>query len=168
MPLTTAVTACFRGYADFSGRARRSEYWWWTLFSLASQAVLLGAALAVLFAGIATAPAAEPNGATSSGALGGAGILGTVLLIMAGLLSLALVLPGLAVTVRRLHDGDRSGWWILLSVVPLGSIVLLVLEVVEGTPGLNRHASSPRGSLAQAVPDTAEPAGAEQGHGTSA
>ncbi len=66
--------------------------------------------------------------------------------VVGGLVSLALLLPSLGVSVRRLHDTDRSGWWLLILLVPLiGVIVLLVFSVSDSTPGSNRFGASPKG-----------------------
>ena len=98
MTFGQSIKTCFSKYADFSGRASRSEYWWWVLF----------------------------------GFLVSAG-LGMINEILAGLFSLATLLPYLAVGARRLHDTDRSGWWQLLALIPLiGWIVLLIWYVQEG------------------------------------
>jgi uncharacterized membrane protein YhaH (DUF805 family) len=65
---------------------------------------------------------------------------------------LAILIPSLAVTVRRLHDIDRSGWWIFINLIPLiGAIVLLVFAVSEGTPGNNRYGPNPKGATARVV-----------------
>ena len=105
-----AFQSALGNYANFNGRARRSEYWWFF--------VIVNVVVGVLtLAGGAILPA-----------LAGVG----------GLVALALLLPALAVTVRRLHDTDRSGWWILLGLVPFGGIVLLVFFFLPGTSGPNR------------------------------
>lgn len=146
MSPTDAVKTCFRKYVDFSGRARRSEYWWWTLFSTVAQLVIVAVGLALIFSALAAAGTTSTDGSPSTGALGALGVVAIVLFVVAGLFSLATLLPGLAVTVRRLHDGDHSGWWILLSLVPVGGFVLLVLEIMDGTPGPNRFGPSPKGA----------------------
>lgn len=65
--------------------------------------------------------------------------------LLSGLVGLALLLPTLAVGVRRLHDGDHSGWWLFIGLIPLiGTIVLLVFLIRDGTPGLNRFGPSPK------------------------
>jgi uncharacterized membrane protein YhaH (DUF805 family) len=102
-------------YVDFSGRAPRSEYWWWVL-------ALVGAAFAVSF--VVAIFTGDPDVADG----------------LVGLLWLGTILPSLAVGARRLHDTDRSGWWLLIGLVPLvGGIVLLVLMATEGSRHPNRY-----------------------------
>lgn len=110
-------------YAVFSGRARRQEYWYFFLFSL-----IISIVLAVV------------DGVTGSfSAEAGVGLLG-------GIYALAVLIPGLAVSVRRLHDTGRSGWWLLIALIPvIGAIVLLVFMVLEGKPGTNQYGSNPKG-----------------------
>jgi uncharacterized membrane protein YhaH (DUF805 family) len=108
-----AIAICFRKYVTFSGRAGRPEFWWWALFELLVLIVAV-AVDAFLF---------HPQSGVGP---------------IYGLSILALLLPGLAVTVRRLHDTDRSGWWILLGFIPFGGIVLLVFYCLRGTEGPNR------------------------------
>lgn len=113
-------------YAVFSGRARRKEYWYFFLFSL-----IISIVLAVV------------DGVTGSfSAEAGVGLLG-------GIYALAVLIPGLAVSVRRLHDTGRSGWWLLIALIPvIGAIVLLVFMVLEGKPGTNQYGSNPKGVAA--------------------
>ena len=117
-------------YADFSGRSRRQEYWMFilgtTLFYIVS-ALLIGAIVAV-----------SPEGSDA------AGIVLIILIALLALAYLALIVPSLAVMVRRLHDRDMSGWLILISFIPLGGIVLLVFMCIEGTPGPNRYGPDPK------------------------
>ena len=110
-------------YATFSGRAQRAEYWYFFLFYL------------LIFIGLSIL-----DGLTGSfSAESGMGFLG-------GLLSLALFVPSLAVGVRRLHDTGRSGWFLLLALIPLvGAIVLLVFAVQDSTPGENQYGPNPKG-----------------------
>jgi len=112
MTFTESIkTVLISKYATFSGRATRSEYWWFTLFSFVVQIGLMIVS----------------------------GILNSSFLLIAYLvIFLATIIPATAVTVRRLHDTDRSGWWILLSLVPLGFIVLIVWFASRGTQGTNR------------------------------
>jgi len=121
MSFTDAVRTCLSKYVDFSGRARRSEYWWFALFVILAGAV----------------------GAILDGLFGTRSDLGTG--VVQGLINLALLLPGLAVAVRRLHDTGRTGWWILIGLVPLvGWIVLLVFYVQDSVPD-NEHGPNPKG-----------------------
>ena len=108
-------------YATFSGRARRSEYWYFFLMYL-----LIFILLAIV------------DGITGSfSAKSGVGLL-------SGVFALAMLLPSLAVGVRRLHDIGRSGWWLLIAFVPLiGGIVLLLFAVKVGTPGDNEYGATP-------------------------
>ena len=72
--------------------------------------------------------------------------------LLSGIYSLVVLIPSLAVTVRRLHDIDRTGWWILIGLVPLiGAIVLLVLALLDGTPGNNRYGPNPKEAAARVV-----------------
>ncbi|WP_402469962.1 DUF805 domain-containing protein [Isoptericola aurantiacus] len=125
-----AVATVFSRYATFSGRARRSEFWWWYLFVL-----LLSIAVSVVVAVTGGYSIDDETGLPVYGS-------GTALLIL--LLWLVLVVPNIAVTVRRLHDTDRSGFWWFIGFVPLvGWIILLVLMVLEGTQGPNRYGPDP-------------------------
>ena len=101
-------------FANFRGRARRAEYWWFTLAN-----VLVVIALGIL-----------------AGAVNG-------LWVLSSLYVLAMVVPSVAVAVRRLHDTDKSGWFLLLGVVPFfGGLILLVLMLIDSTPGANRYGVS--------------------------
>ncbi len=110
-----AVSSGLSKYATFSGRARRSEYWFFALFNF-----LVGVAAGILDA-----------------------VIGITLLYP--LAALALLLPGLAVAVRRLHDTGRSGWWLLIALVPFaGAIVLIVFFCQDSHPAPNEHGPSPK------------------------
>lgn len=112
-------------YAEFNGRSRRMEYW---MFMLIHSVIVLVLCIGVVGFGILKQPIV---GATSS--------------LLLGAYSLAVLIPGLAVTARRLHDIDKSGWWILISLVPVvGGIVLLVFTVLDGTHGSNQYGTDPR------------------------
>jgi uncharacterized membrane protein YhaH (DUF805 family) len=116
-------------YAVFSGRSRRMEYWYFVLFN-----IIVSIVLGVIDGLLGT-----------SGSYAGAGLL-------SGIYGLAVLIPSLAVTVRRLHDTDRTGWWILIALVPLiGVIVLLVFALLEGTPGDNQYGPNPKGATARVV-----------------
>ena len=113
-------------YAVFSGRARRKEYWYFALFNM-----IISIVLAVI------------DGVTGSfSAEAGMGLLG-------GIYTLAILIPGIAVSVRRLHDTERSGWWLLIALVPLiGAIVLLVFMVQDSKPGQNQYGANPKEATA--------------------
>ena len=114
-------------YAVFSGRSRRMEYWYFVLFN-----IIVSIVLGVIDGLLGT-----------SGSYAGAGLL-------SGIYGLAVLIPSLAVTVRRLHDTDRTGWWILIALVPLiGVIVLLVFALLEGTPGDNQYGPNPKEASAR-------------------
>jgi uncharacterized membrane protein YhaH (DUF805 family) len=112
-----------RKYATFTGRARRKEFWFFQLFVL-----LIAFALAVVDRLFGVFDAESGLG------------------MLSGLFSLAMFVPNLAVSVRRLHDTDRSGWWLLLCFLPIiGIIVLLVFFCLDGTRGTNRFGENPKG-----------------------
>lgn len=123
------MLAPLKKYADFQGRARRMEYW---MFALGE--IIFFCVLAALI------------GITGGYDESGANPLSMVFWLIYGVGALALIIPGLAVSVRRLHDTNRSGWWIFISLVPLiGGIWYLVLTVLDGTPGPNRFGPDPKG-----------------------
>jgi uncharacterized membrane protein YhaH (DUF805 family) len=122
MNFMDAVRTCLNNYANFSGRARRSEFWWFVLFNFCVQ--------------IATS------------------IVDTILATLIGInvlsfiVMLALIVPGIAVSVRRMHDIGRSGWFVLLGLIPLvGPIILIIWYVKPGTPGPNQYGEDPKGGL---------------------
>jgi uncharacterized membrane protein YhaH (DUF805 family) len=109
-------------YVDFSGRARRKEYWYFVLFN-----ILIGVVLNFVDRAIGTVSASA-----------GVGMLG-------GIYTLAVLLPGIAVTIRRLHDTSRSGWWCLIVFVPvIGAIVLLIFMLLDSQAEPNAYGPSPK------------------------
>ena len=114
-----------RRYADFAGRSRRQEFW---MFQLG--VILFYIACFILI--------------SIGGAIGGETLSG-ILMIPFVLAVLALFVPSLAVAVRRLHDQDKSGWWLLISFIPFGGIVLIVFYCLEGTQGPNQFGPDPKG-----------------------
>jgi uncharacterized membrane protein YhaH (DUF805 family) len=117
MTFTEAIKSGFSNYVNFTGRAVRSEFWYWTLFSF----------LVSIVAGLIDY-----------------GIGGN---IVSELWGLATLLPGLAVAARRLHDTDRSGFWLFLLLLPLiGIIVLIVWWCFKGTSGSNQYGPDPLGA----------------------
>ena len=101
-------------YTKFDGRAGRAEFWW---FVLANFLVLV--ALAVLIA------------------------VSNIFWILYVGYALAVIVPSIAVAIRRLHDTNKSGWWLLIGIIPFGGIVLLVFYILEGTAGPNDHGAGP-------------------------
>ena len=101
-------------YADFTGRARRAEFWWYALANL-----LISIVFNILIA------------------------ISSIFWILDVIYVLAVLIPGLAVGVRRLHDTDKSGWWLLIALIPLvGIIVLIVFFATDGQPGPNKYGAS--------------------------
>jgi uncharacterized membrane protein YhaH (DUF805 family) len=113
-----AISSGFSNYVTFSGRAIRSEYWYWVLFTI------VGNIVAEIIDAVIGITAIDP------------------------LFGLAVLLPSIAVAVRRLHDLDRSGWWILIGLIPIiGWIILIIWYCGRGTVGSNRFGSDPLGAV---------------------
>ena len=121
MNMIQSISTVFSKYITFAGRAQRSEYWWFILF------ILIGSAVAAAFD-------------TVTGSMNftyGTGIIGAIF-------SLVIFLPCWAVEVRRLHDVGKSGWWLLIILIPLiGSIILLIWLIRKGTEGDNQYGPDP-------------------------
>ena len=129
MTMAQALRSCLRvNYANFDGRARRSEYWYFQLAVSLALLVPYAVALVGLFSN------------TTAGLL-----LGGVALVVMGLMRLAAIVPHYAVVSRRLHDTGRSGWLQLISFVPFGGIVLLIFAATDSTPGPNQYGPNPKG-----------------------
>ncbi len=112
-----------RQYADFGGRARRMEFWVFNVISMLIAIALVTVDAIMGFFNMTL----------------GFGLL-------SGIYSLAVLLPGLGVSVRRLHDSNRSGWWFLLVFIPIiGGLALLVFMFLGSTPGDNRFGPNPKG-----------------------
>ena len=121
-----------QNYANFSGRARRMEYWMFFLV----YALLSGSITAVVM-GLDWVVDFVTRGRWADSFSLEAGLT-------LGVFALVHLLPSIAVTVRRLHDTNRSGWWQLVSLVPVvGGLVMLVLYLLSGTPGANRFGEPP-------------------------
>ena len=117
--------AVLKKYAVFNGRARRKEYW---MFYLVNVLIIIGLILLDDLLGLPQAADIGPLG---------------------GLYLVLVLLPAIAVGVRRLHDTGRSGWWLLLSIVPIiGPLVLLVFNVQDSAPGDNRYGANPKTAVA--------------------
>jgi len=117
-----------RRYAEFSGRSRRMEYWMWVLFQfLIGMAVIV---LMMILGGGAMMAGGDVNAMAAAG--GGIVILWGLYMLMA----LAFIIPNIAVTIRRLHDTDRSGWWILMPLIPyVLAFVSMIGGAASGTQG---------------------------------
>ena len=105
MGFLEAVKTCFGKYATFSGRARRSEYWWFALLSFTLSFIP----------------------------------------VVNMIYGLAALIPGIAVCVRHLHDTGRSGWWLLLALVPIVNLILIYFYICDSQPGANQYGENPKG-----------------------
>jgi uncharacterized membrane protein YhaH (DUF805 family) len=135
MSFGQAIRTCIDKFATFDGRATRSEFWWWYLFTVLVS--MVGYIPLLVFGIIA---ASSSSGSTVSGVMG---IITVILWIVWIIVVFALLIPTFAVGCRRLHDRGQSGWLQLLVLVPCGNIVLLVFWVMEGTPGDNAYGPKP-------------------------
>lgn len=133
MTFQEAVKTCLSKYVTFSGRASRSEYWFFYLATILIMIVasILDGILGTGFKAVNPLTGLEQN----SG-------YGWIYLLAV----LGLFLPSLAVGIRRLHDGNRSGWWWLIALTGIGAIVLLVWFIQKGTTGENRYGPDPLGA----------------------
>lgn len=126
MTFQESISTCFKKYVDFNGRATKSEFWWFYLLQ-----VCLNITFQILSV-VATA-------AESSALVALIGILSTIC-------SLALFLPMLAVSARRLHDSNHSGWWYLIALTCIGIFYLLYLWAADGDKGANQYGPNPEGN----------------------
>ena len=115
MDFQTSVKTCFSKYADFSGRALRSEFWWFVLFSI------LGGIVTTIIDIMILGYSIESYGPVNI------------------IFSVVLILPGIAVTARRLHDVNRSGWWQLIELTIIGILLILVWNITEGEKKKNKY-----------------------------
>jgi len=134
MSFSDAVRTCLNKYATFDGRASRSEFWWFYLFTI----IVTFVVYLIPFAFTLIASAAGDNAIGTIFA-----ILGVIGFILVFVVAIALIIPMLAVGCRRLHDRGQSGWLQLLLLVPCGNIVLLIFWIMEGTPGENAYGPQP-------------------------
>mgnify|MGYP000396824464 FL=1 len=118
-------------YANFKGRARRKEYWMYTLIFT----VLLIALMTIMFSVLSFSD--------ETGIETGPGVYLTVILVIVFLF--AHFIPTIALTVRRLHDTGKSGWWYLIVLVPyLGNFVIFIFTLIDGDRGDNKYGSNPK------------------------
>ncbi|HEX7709985.1 MAG TPA: DUF805 domain-containing protein [Sphingomonadaceae bacterium] len=122
----------YKRYFDFSGRSRRMEYWMFALLWF-----IIGVIFDIgVFASMPSAEAMQAGVAPAGLGIGA---------VIFGIFAAASLIPAIAVTVRRLHDTDRSGWWWFIQLIPLiGAIVMLVFMLLDGTPGPNRFGPDPK------------------------
>jgi uncharacterized membrane protein YhaH (DUF805 family) len=126
MNFVDSIKLGFSNYVNFTGRACRSEYWYWILFAV------IGAIVARIIDYVIGAP------------------------VVYTIFGLAVLLPNIAIGVRRLHDTDRSGWWLFLSFIPLvGAIILIIWFCTKGTDGPNRFGQDRLVGMAPPLPRTA-------------
>ncbi|MEN7536578.1 DUF805 domain-containing protein [Aurantiacibacter flavus] len=134
-----------RKYAQFSGRSRRTEFWMFALLNL----IIYSVVFALMFA---TSGASMFAGANSANPLAIYASLFSGVGVLLAVWGLAVIIPSIAVSVRRLHDRDMSGWWylgfIVASMIPLigfiASIAFIVVMALPGTPGANRFGPDPK------------------------
>lgn len=130
MTFSESIRTCIGKYVTFSGRAVRSEFWWFALFVFAGN-MLLGIVDSLLFGTTVT----TDTGFSAS----------TDTPILSGIFGLAMLLPMISVAVRRLHDVGRSGWWYWIALVPLvGFILLIVWWATDGNRGPNGYGEDPK------------------------
>ncbi len=118
MSFAEAIQTCFKKYVDFNGRARRSEYWYFWLFTFILSSVLtaVGNAIGITW--------------------------------LAGVAGLAVLLPSIAVSVRRLHDIGKAGIWVLIGFIPcIGEILLIIWACKDSDPGDNQFGPNPKDSI---------------------
>ncbi|HTN13930.1 MAG TPA: DUF805 domain-containing protein [Sphingomonadaceae bacterium] len=147
----------FKRYFDFSGRSRRMEFWMFTLLNVIVACVLAGPFYVQMISAVMTSAQMAGQGAEYNESMMAASLMSSpVSLAMMGLYgiyALFALIPSLAVTVRRLHDRNLSGWWylgmIVASFVPLvgllAGLAFLVVMFLDGTPGPNRFGPDPKG-----------------------
>ncbi len=133
--LITAYKSMFKKYAQFNGRSRRSEYW----FASLANYILVMIVYAIMYIPMMVdiVNYGEPS-ATTAGIMG---IVGLFLMVYA----FAILVPSLALSVRRLHDTGRSGWCLLLGLIPfVGGIIVFVFSVLDSQPGTNKYGPNPK------------------------
>lgn len=127
MTFSQSIKSVFSKYADFSGRATRSEFWYFYLFTF-----LVG--MVYFFAVITTAVTSGVNSAAL-----------TYIQAIYAIYALGIMIPSLALTVRRLHDTGHSGWWIFLNLLlVIGSIVLFIWYITDSDPDTNEYGDNPK------------------------
>jgi uncharacterized membrane protein YhaH (DUF805 family) len=133
-----SVRRFFRKYADFTGRASRSEFWWAMLFQVIV-GTIAGVVLSVVLVVVVIAVVTGADRPDSPATLIEATLWSTAVMVVGfALISLPLLVPSLAVTVRRLHDTNRSGWWVLISLIPYAGYAIYAFAALESDPAGRR------------------------------
>jgi uncharacterized membrane protein YhaH (DUF805 family) len=141
-----SVRRFFRKYADFTGRASRSEFWWAMLFQVIV-GTIAGIVLSVVLVVVVIAVVTGADRPGSPETLLAAALWSTVVMVIGlALISLPLLVPTLAVTVRRLHDTNRSGWWVMISFIPYAGYAIYAFAALESDPAGSRF-DPPRASV---------------------
>ena len=112
MNFIESIKTCYKKFFDFSGRASKSEYWWFQLYAI----IIYG--MMFVFQGD--------------------------LVLVFSILAIANTIPVYAAAVRRLHDTDKSGWMVLISLIPLIGLFIIILLIADGTKGKNRFGTKPK------------------------
>jgi uncharacterized membrane protein YhaH (DUF805 family) len=137
--MINVVKHVYRNYATFGGRASRSEFWIFQLFHLLVALIFFLITLVAVIAGTAGTVGlsnSDANAASSAGVL--TGLIFIVLIFLYFFFVIASIVPSLAVTARRLHDANISAWWLLILIVPFGSLVVFVMTLLPSFPGVSR------------------------------
>lgn len=148
MTFSEAIKSVFHNYANFSGRARRSEFWWFALLTYiiipgVMKVIQLLSVLPLIFS--AAAAGSEAATYTDIATYGGALIVNFILVLAASVIGLVLLIPSISVAVRRLHDTGRSGWLVLIGLIPLiGTIIHLIWFCGDSQPGANKWGNNPK------------------------
>jgi uncharacterized membrane protein YhaH (DUF805 family) len=129
--------AVLKKYVLFSGRATRSEYWYFALFNTIIIMILTGIDVAMGTGSAESTMSSADGGMAMSANMG----------VLSGIYSLAVLLPSIGVAIRRLHDTDHSAWWLFITLIPIiGAIILLVFLVKDSTPSENQYGPNPKNS----------------------
>jgi uncharacterized membrane protein YhaH (DUF805 family) len=112
MNFTESIKTCYKKFFDFSGRASKSEFWWFQLYAIIIYVLMF------VFQGD--------------------------LSILFSIITIANAIPNWAASVRRLHDTDKSGWWVLISIIPILGLIIFFLLMVDGSKGKNRFGPKPK------------------------
>ena len=154
MSFGEALKTCFKKYATFSGRARRSEFWWFSvlpwLLSLAMYGIFWWklAKVSEIESKVAEVMFDEEKLNALKDQAAGYDSTFMIVMVVLGIIGLLLLLPGLAVSVRRLHDTGKTGFWLIGAIIPIVNfvvgIILLIFYLKDGDRGVNKYGPSPK------------------------